>query len=97
MKAIALILLAVFVAIGYRALMRRTQQRMGVDPDAIVSTVQKHAWLQWYLVFAAFAIMVIIISVTRGDVDLSRGQEILLLVGGIAGLFVPIFIASRRK
>lgn len=96
MKTALGILAAVLIFIAYRSLLRRTQRALGADPDTLVSIVQRHVWLQWYLVALMFVIAGVVYATTNGIVELSGVGKIGVLVGGGLLLVIPIFLARHR-
>lgn len=96
MKSVAGILLIALAFVAYRSLLRRTQRAAGVDPDALISVVQRRAWLQWYLVILMLIIAALVYATTSGAIEMNDTRKIVILVGGVVLFAAPIFIAGRH-
>lgn len=97
MKTALTLILLVPCFVGAYKLYRRMMEIHGNDPDAIAELMQRHPWLQWYLVILGFAILGLICATTSGMIDPTPLQEFGMLIGGLVLLFGPIFIVGRRE
>ncbi len=96
MSALLGLLVAAIAVVAYRWLLRRTQRAAGVDPDVLVSLVQRHQWLQWYLVVFMLSLAAVVYASTSGSVELTRTQQLALFIGGFVLLVLPLYIAKRH-
>jgi hypothetical protein len=96
MRAFWSLFVVAMAVVAYRWLLRRTQRTIGVDPDVLVSLVQRRPWLQWYLVVFLLLLAGVIYASTSGAVELTRTEQLALFIGGFVLLVVPLYIAKRH-